>query len=228
MKCKQEKTLDNFTKCSVAKDKLNYRCRSCTSIEKKELYHRKMAANPRFAIERNQKFKANNPTKPAEYSKTFRQRNPELCREYTRSWYEANREKKLKQHKERRLANLDFYLERERNWRRSRSAEGRAKDFATKKHYRTLNAALVNSWTAKRKASINQRTPIWISDADLKAIEDLYIEARRRTDAEGVEYHVDHILPLHGKYVSGLHVPSNMQVLLGIENKIKNNVWRPE
>jgi hypothetical protein len=35
-------------------------------------------------------------------------------------------------------------------------------------------------------------------------------------------WHVDHIIPLQGDLVSGLHVPSNLQVMRGVENVRKN------
>ena len=59
---------------------------------------------------------------------------------------------------------------------------------------------------------IRQR-PIW---ANLKKIMEIYVNR-----PEG--YHVDHIIPLRGKTVSGLHVESNLQYLPALENMKKHN-----
>jgi hypothetical protein len=69
--------------------------------------------------------------------------------------------------------------------------------------------------SAKRKAAKLQRTPKWLSDKDKHKIDEIY---RLRPG-----YHVDHIVPLQGVNVSGLHVPWNLQYLIARENYVKNN-----
>lgn len=76
------------------------------------------------------------------------------------------------------------------------------------------NPAKRNALTAKRRAAKLQRTPPW---ADLKAIEAIY------TRAQLLGEHVDHVIPLQGAYVSGLHVAENLQCLPASENSRKSN-----
>lgn len=70
------------------------------------------------------------------------------------------------------------------------------------------------------KRSRRQRMPPW---GDGKAIRAMQAEARRLTRETGVPHHVDHIIPLQGEFVSGLHVHTNMQILTGTENIKKRN-----
>lgn len=76
-------------------------------------------------------------------------------------------------------------------------------------HYRFV----YRSYRGKRRAALMQRTPPW---ADLDAINVFY-----KMCPEGM--HVDHIVPLQGKSVSGLHVIDNLQYLEARENLQKGN-----
>jgi 5-methylcytosine-specific restriction endonuclease McrA len=71
-----------------------------------------------------------------------------------------------------------------------------------------------------------QRTPCWLTFEHLKQIELLSIEALRLTQTTGVRHEVDHIIPLRGQSVSGLHVPWNLQIITKSENASKRNKFK--
>lgn len=79
--------------------------------------------------------------------------------------------------------------------------------------YSKDNRGKRNAHEAKRRASKLQRTVSW---ANLEAIKELY-----KNCPEG--YHVDHIIPLQGKNVSGLHIETNLQYLTAEANLKKGN-----
>ena len=78
------------------------------------------------------------------------------------------------------------------------------------------NPNKVRAKKARRKASKIQRTPAW---ADLEKIKEIYMNC-----PEG--HHVDHIIPLQGETVSGLHVETNLQYLTAEENLRKGNKFK--
>lgn len=65
----------------------------------------------------------------------------------------------------------------------------------------------------KYKCAKLKRTPLW---ANLDNIKEIY-----KNCPDG--FHVDHIVPLQGKNVSGLHVENNLQYLPAIDNLKKSN-----
>jgi len=80
--------------------------------------------------------------------------------------------------------------------------------------YRDSHRGAYNAYEAKRRAILLQRTAPW---ADLDAIQAIYDQAT----AAGLT--VDHIAPLQGLRVSGLHVPENLRLLSKSENSSKSN-----
>lgn len=81
-------------------------------------------------------------------------------------------------------------------------------------------AALVRHHAAKRRSVKLQRTPPW---ADMDAIRAVYEQARKLTVETGRPHHVDHIIPLQGELVSGLHVHGNLRAIPWLDNIKKGN-----
>jgi len=81
------------------------------------------------------------------------------------------------------------------------------------KRWYEKNKSKQNAKSNMEKAMRLQRVPSW---ADLEAIKEFYLNR-----PEG--YHVDHIVPLRGKEVSGLHVLENLQYLPAKDNLSKSN-----
>jgi hypothetical protein len=86
-----------------------------------------------------------------------------------------------------------------------------------------LNPERYAANAAKYRAIKLQRTPAWLNKADLMAMRQFYVLAAQKTKASGFSWHVDHIVPLQGASVSGLHVPSNLQVIPAAQNIAKHN-----
>ena len=124
-----------------------------------------------------------------------------ICMKATnKAWYKANQEK---------------VKARGKAWREANQENSKA--------YREANKDRLSANWAKRHASKLQRTPSWLTSDDFKWIEWYYRHAKVMEARWGETYHVDHIHPLQGDTVSGLHVPSNLQVIPASENLVKNN-----
>jgi hypothetical protein len=85
------------------------------------------------------------------------------------------------------------------------------------------NPALVNLYSAARRARYKACTPQWLTPSQRQQMLDAYAFARAWTLATGVKHDVDHIIPLRGKQVSGLHVPWNLRIIPAHENRKKSN-----
>jgi hypothetical protein len=89
--------------------------------------------------------------------------------------------------------------------------------------YATNNKPKLNAKAKKYVMAREKRTPCWLQEDDFWLMEQAYELASLRTRLFGFRWDVDHIVPLHGKLVSGLHVPHNLQVLPAKSNRDKSN-----
>ena len=91
------------------------------------------------------------------------------------------------------------------------------------KQYRKNNRDKTSHWSMLRYTRKLKASPKWLSPQQLKEIQYFYELSKECELLTGNKYHVDHIIPLKGKNVCGLHVPWNLQVLPADINRRKSN-----
>ena len=91
------------------------------------------------------------------------------------------------------------------------------------KNYYSNNKSTFFHHNATRRARHKLATPTWLSCSQKAHIKRTYDLAELMEDITGEKHHVDHIIPLKGKGVCGLHVPWNLQVLPASVNLSKSN-----
>lgn len=126
-----------------------------------------------------------------------------------REWYDNNKEHVLKQTAEYAKAHPEQRKAISRRW----ADKNKEYQLNYRRKWREANPELSRAQVSARRKKVRQATPPW---ADLKAITEFYLNC-----PEG--HHVDHVIPLRGKLVSGLHTVENFQYLPAIENIKKGN-----
>jgi hypothetical protein len=141
--------------------------------------------------------------KRREYYARLKAENPNLSAEI----YARYRESSLEQSKQYYQANAEDRKAKQRLW--SKTNRGTANALSKRYKLRKINA-----------------TPAWLSESQLLHIKCKY-QLAAMLNIHGVEaWHVDHIVPIRGKDVCGLHVPWNLRVIPAKENMAKGNkIW---
>ncbi len=141
--------------------------------------------------------------------------NIEKVNNLRKAWKDSNRNKEL--------ANMrNYYLnnkEKEKQYQRVYYVTNKDKI----QLYNKNNSDKLSAKCAKRRASKLSATPNWLTEEHFEQIKIFYKKAKNLGKWSNVSYHVDHIIPLQGKIVSGLHVPWNLRVITEEENLRKSN-----
>jgi hypothetical protein len=138
------------------------------------------------------------------YMQAYRAKKAERIAILKKEWVSKNKEHKAAQDRQYALQNPEARKTAREKWAKNNHAKN-------------------NALKAANKISRKFRVPKWLTKDDLWMIEQAYEIATLRTKMFGFAWHVDHILPLHGKTVTGLHVPTNLQVIPWIDNVRKKN-----
>lgn len=135
---------------------------------------------------------------------SWRGKNKLSVQKHNRNQYEKHAEKIKKHSRKYHEANKDIVNKKKRD-------------------YQKRNLHLYAKIKANRKSAQLKRTPKWVGPEEHWLIKEAYALAALRTKVMGFSWHVDHIVPLQGKIVSGLHVPNNLQVIPAVVNIRKGN-----
>lgn len=133
-----------------------------------------------------------------------REQNIERERRRDLARYPARRDEK-------RAYNAGYYESKKA--RIKAAVDARRQRLKDTSEFRAANAAR----QAKRNAIKHQATPPW---ADHQKIRAVYAWAKH-LEPLGINCEVDHIVPLRGKNVCGLHVHDNLRVVIDVENRSK-------
>ena len=160
---------------------------------------------------------------------------------YKAAWYQKNKERLAARMAARYQENRDDILAKAKA---EYAAEREAKIAIEKARYAALppekkqakiaranERDKANPTQARARCSLRRKrhqsaTPPWLTKEQKRAIKAVYAAAIQATEATGILYHVDHIVPLANPAVCGLHVPWNLRILSASENIEKGNrVW---
>lgn len=155
--------------------------------------------------------------------KEWRAANPEAWKEQRQRYAKKHPEVMSLKRKRWRNKNLEQIKNKEQEAAKKYRVLNKEKITLKKSEYAKRNRHVINAAAARRKIVKLNRTPVWVDSELSWLIQEVYELAKLRTKLHGFSWHVDHILPLQGELVSGLHIPTNLQVIPGVDNVRKYN-----
>ena len=165
-------------------------CTTCGKHKPHEMFYRHRSSKDGFAG----RCKPCQKTLDAEYYRT----NRDICNARRSAWTAANPDKKK---------------EMKRRWKERNPEKVRAE----KARWRERNPGRVHAYKVNRKLAALKRC-VLLTPERAAQVAAIYAEAQRLSIETGVPHHVDHIAPLMGKTVSGLHVPENLRIIPASDN----------
>lgn len=161
------------------------------------------------------------------YMKVYYEANKDKIRAKNKAWYESNKEKKSAKSKNWYELNKKSVKTSSKDYYKANRIKIRAyyvdyylRNKETCRYYMSdwekKNPQARSAINAKRRSKKLQATPPWLTKEHVREMQQIYKKCPKG-------YHVDHIIPLQGKTVCGLHVPWNLQHLPAVENRRKGN-----
>lgn len=144
-----------------------------------------------------------------------------ICRRcYNQKHYAENRDRSLNRNKQWRVNNRERSREIIRKgWNKwITKPENKQKAARYQREWCQKNLDKLRVRSNIRNNRIKEATPDWLSEYDREQIKLTYIKAKQISASLGTKFSVDHIVPIFGYNVCGLHVPWNLQIITVSEN----------
>jgi len=215
--CGEVKPLELFGNNKNKKDGKQTLCKECFKIYAKK--------NVKAIAIRQKDYREKHHDFLCQQKREHRERNKDEINANRREQYRVDGDKQ-------RAANKKWKKENEERYKEVVKAHRLNNLETTKKaikEWKLNNKDAVNASVAKRRAAKLQRTVAWAND---QAIKDVYsdceeINLAAKTAGCTETFVVDHVIPLLGTNVSGLHIASNLQIITAKENGEKSNNFTP-
>ena len=213
-KCGEVKPLGDFAQ---SRGRHESACKACKNERSRQHYLK----NRERVLQRTQAYKAANQEKVAAMLADWYQRNKErvLARSAEYRNRPGVRERELERQRQYYAARKEqIQAKRKAKWNADPERRARFNAYL-KKHY-AENRHVYQEKSVRRNRALYEATPPW---ADLAAIREIYKKCAEINASSDTKYVVDHIVPLRGRNVCGLHIAENLRIISALENLQKHN-----
>jgi|DEB0MinimDraft_10_1074344.scaffolds.fasta_scaffold10734_2 hypothetical protein len=191
--CSEEKPLDEFNNRKASADGKQPRCKAC-----------------------QKKYREENADRVRAVQSEWQKNNVESRRAAVRKSYQKHKARRQAEARQYAKENREAVLMAQRKWRE----KNRERERLRGREYSKNNPDKVRAQRARRHSAKLKATPSW---SNKFIVDEIYALAQERQEITGVPHHVDHIVPLQGNIVCGLHCEDNLQVLAAYDNLSKHN-----
>ncbi len=214
--CTKEKSFADFSRSKSKRDGYQTQCKDCV----KEYQE----ANKERIIAYMQEYRETHKDNLAEYRKINKDYIANQQHKYWKEYCKNNKTQIAIQQRKYKEANKEQIAIEQRKYKEANKEQ----IAAYMKEYQKANKDIINAITSRRRAAKLKAMPKWLTQQDHAEIREFYKIAQWMTIAFEEPFHVDHIVPLQGTNVCGLHVPWNLQVIFARDNISKSNKFEDE